>query len=433
MNPLGAFGAVRRTRPLAAALLAAGTMLSGITILVVPGPAAAAEGGATYAALSPARVLDTRNGTGRGGTVGPIAAGGIVELTVAGVAGVPATGVDAVALNVTATNGTALNSFLTVFPAGTDRPLASNLNFTPGSTVPNMVVARVGANGRVNIYNNSGTADVIADVQGWYSTATNPVGSRYAPLEPARVLDTRAGIGSSPAPVSGGQTIDLILAGQGGLPASGVGAVVLNVTATEATGPDTFVTVFPSGTPRPEASNLNVVRDQTVPNLVIARVNNGRVSLYNNAGDVDLIADLQGWYPEPAGTPAGNSTYFPVAPVRALDTRDGTGTGGVAGPIGPGGLVVLHLAGRNGVPATGVTAVVLNVTVTSPTGPDSFLTVYPSVAVRPLASNLNFTANQTIANLVVSRVSEGGTVSIYNNLGSVHIVADVQGWFSTAT
>jgi hypothetical protein len=81
------------------------------------------------------------------------------------------------------------------------------------------------------------------------------------------------------------------------------------------------------------------------------------------------------------------------------------------------------------VPASGVTSVVLNVTVTEPTGPESYLTLFPSGTARPVASNLNFVADETVPNLVVVRV-QNGSVSIYNNLGSTHVIADVQGWFA---
>ena len=393
-------------------------------------PALAADTSSTYVPLDPARILDTRNGTGRGGVVAPIPSGGSIELVVTGVGGVPPSGVDAVALNVTATAGTAFHSYLTVFPTGTLRPLASNINFTKDTTVPNLVVARVGDNGRVTVYNNAGHTHVVADVLGWYASAAG-AGSRYAPLTPARILDTRYGVGvPSVRQVGAGETLELPVVGRGGVPAHGVSAVALNVTATRATGPETFVTVFPSGRPRPLASNLNVLPGQTVPNLVMAGVNNGRVSLYNNIGGVDLIVDVQGWYATPNAPPAGLSTYVPVAPVRALDTRDGTGTGGLPGRMGPGGVVVLQLAGTNGIPATGVSAVVLSVTAVDHFGPDNFITVYPNLAGRPLASNLNVTMGQTVANLVVARVDANGAVAIYSNVGAVHLVADVQGWFT---
>ncbi|MGZ4702298.1 MAG: hypothetical protein ACXV98_13895, partial [Ilumatobacteraceae bacterium] len=90
---------------------------------------------------------------------GQIGQADTLNLTVVGRGGVPATGVGAVALNVTVTNPTAF-SYLTVWPAGTDRPLASNLDYLAGQTIPNMVIVPVGANGQVSIYNNTGGVDV---------------------------------------------------------------------------------------------------------------------------------------------------------------------------------------------------------------------------------------------------------------------------------
>ena len=73
-------------------------------------------------------------------------------------------------LNITATGPTA-GGFLTVFPTGTGRPNASNLNFGPGQTVPNLVIAQVGTNGQVSIYNAAGSTQLIADVAGWFATS----------------------------------------------------------------------------------------------------------------------------------------------------------------------------------------------------------------------------------------------------------------------
>lgn len=372
--------------------------------------------GSTYLALPPARILDTRTGTGA--PQAPLGAGGTIDVLVTGVGGVPTANVEAVLLNVTATDVVGPETYLTVFPAGAPRPLASTLNMLAGTTVPNLVVARVGAGGRVSIYNNLGSVAVVADVQGWYTLAGD--GARYSALPPARVLDTRDGTGGTAGKVSGGQEIELNLSGAGGVPTASVSAVVLNVTATEASAPDSFVTVYPGGA-RPLASNLNVVAGETVPNLVVARVSEGRVKLYNNAGSVHLVADVQGWY----GTGAA-SGYLSTSPVRVLDTRAGTGS--AVGKVGAGGTIQLKVAGANGVPA-GARGVVLNVTVTDHIGPESYLTVYPAGGVRPLASNLNFYSGRTRANLVFARVGDNGTVAFYNNLGSVSVVADLQGWF----
>lgn len=389
-------------------------------------PQQARTPGSTYFPLTPARLLDTRAGTGApAAKLGPNSS---LDLTVLGVGPVPATGVTAVVLSVIATEATA-TSFLTVYPAGTPKPLASNLNFDPGTTRTNAVKVAVPTTGdkagKVTIYNLAGSVSVVADVNGWYSANGGAVGGTYVPQSPARILDTRIGQGGFV--LSAGQTVDVQATGVGGVPIVGVSAVVLNVTAI-LEGPESFLTVYPSGTGRPLASNLNPVNGRAVPNLIVARVGtNGRVSIYNHLGTTHVLADVQGWYTS-TGT-ATAATYFPLVPARDLDTRNGVGTGGTIGKMGAGQTLDLTVAGVNGVPATGVAAVVLNVTAAGHTGADSYLTVHPSGFGRPLASNLNVVAGQTLPNLVIAQVGPNGKVSIYNNAGAVDVIADVQGWF----
>src|SRR5262249_10516485 len=88
--------------------------------------------------------------------------------------GVPATGVGAVVLNVTASQPTE-PTFVTVYPSGESRPLASNLNLVPGTDVPNLVIAKVGADGRVFLYNDRGATHLVADVVGWFPKVDSPV------------------------------------------------------------------------------------------------------------------------------------------------------------------------------------------------------------------------------------------------------------------
>ena len=372
-----------------------------------------------YHPLAPARILDTRYGTG--GLHSPVGPANSVATPVTGVGGVPATGVSAVVLNVTVTQPTG-QSFLTVYPSGTARPLASNLNFLPNQTVPNLVVAKVGADGKVAVYNNAGSSHVIFDVVGWYGAAGAPSGGRYNALAPARVLDTRTGTGGDfRSPVMAGGTISATVTGVGGVPATGVSAVVLNTTVSQPTA-QSFLTVFPSGTARPLASNLNYVAGETVPNLGA----DGKVSIYNNAGSTHVILDVVGWYGA-EGAPSG-SRYNALSPARVLDTR--SDTGGFSSPVAAGGTISATVTGVGGVPASGVSAVVLNATVTQPTAV-SFLTLFPSGTTRPLASNLNFVPNQTVPNLVVAKVGADGKVAVYNNAGSSHVILDVIGWYST--
>jgi uncharacterized protein (DUF1501 family) len=237
---------------------------------------------AGFVGLVPARVLDTRSA---GGPIGP---GQTRRLPLVGVAGVPSEGASAVVLNVTVTEPSA-GGYVTVWPTTDARPNASNLNFGPGQTVPNLVVCKLGTDGSVSLFNAAGSSHVIADVVGYF---TPWAGGVCASLTPVRVLDTR----DRHAPLTAGATIDLTVAGTGGVPATGATAVALNVTVTEPTA-NGYLTVWPAGTARPVASNLNFVPGQTVPNLVMCKLGaNGAVSIYNATGSSHVIADVVAWF-----------------------------------------------------------------------------------------------------------------------------------------
>jgi len=251
-----------------------------------------------------------------------------------------------------------------------------------------------------------------------------PLGARYNPLSPSRILDTRTGNGAPAAKVGSGNSIDLQVTGRGGVPASGVSAVVLNVTVTDPTASG-YLTVWPTGEALPIVSNLNFAAGQTVANLVVVKLGaGGKVSLYNSAGLTHLIADVAGWYDN--GTAVTGARYNPLSPSRILDTRSGNGA--PAAKVGAGSTLTLQVAGRGGVPASGVSAVVLNVTVTDPTA-SGYLTVWPTGEALPTVSNLNFAAGQTVPNLVVAKLGSGGKVSLYNSAGQTHLIADVAGWY----
>ena len=145
-----------------------------------------------------------------------------------------------------------------------------------------MVITPVAANGKIDLYNGApGTAHLIADVFGYYlpGTAINP--GALHPLTPTRILDTRTGTGAT-TPVPGSGQITLAVAGHGGVPTTGATAVILNVTATEPT-TNGHITVWGDGA-TPNASSLNFVTGQTVPNLVIAPIaTDGTVHFRNGA------------------------------------------------------------------------------------------------------------------------------------------------------
>lgn len=234
----------------------------------------------------------------------------------------------------------------------------------------------------------------------------------FQPVPPTRVLDTRTGTGGPVAPFGPTERRTVVVAGLGGVPADAV-AVVLNVTATD---PDdaSFLTVWPSGAPRPTASNLNVIPGQTVANMVTVGLGTGgAVDVYNHAGSTEVVVDVTGWYA---------SGFHPITPARVLDTRVAPATA-----LAGGEERAVTIGGQAGVPPT-ATAVALNVTVTEPTA-SGFLTVWPSGAPRPTASNLNMVPGQTVPNMVVVGLGTAGAVSLFNFAGSSHVIVDVAGWF----
>ncbi len=121
-------------------------------------------------------------------------------------------------------------------------------------------------------------------------------------------------------------------------------------------------------------------------------------------------------------------TFNATAPCRMLDTRAAVGLAGTT-PIPAGGEIALKVAGRGGVPATASSAA-LNVTVANPTA-TGHLTIYPAGRTLPLASNLNFVAGQVVANQVIASIGSDGFIRIHNgSSGTVHVVADVTGYFA---
>jgi len=144
---------------------------------------------------------------------------------------------------------------------------------------------------------------------------------------------------------------------------------------------------------------------------------------------VDVIADVEGWVGDNTNSYREEGLFEPLPPTRILDTR--TSNGGHDFPLGPGQTLTLQVTGRGALPSSDVAAVMMNVTVANPTA-SSYLTVWQNGVVRPLASNLNFSAGETIGNRVTVGVGSGGEVNFYNAAGSVNLIADVNGWFTGA-
>ena len=423
------------------------TAVSGsLSITIAPVPTVSA-----YTAVTPYRVCDTRGTDGLSGTDAQCAgqklsAGGTLTIDVSGTnptgsstGGVPASGATAVVLNVTAT-GEASQGFITVWPAGGTRPAASSLNYKPNKTVPNLVTIGLPASGQVSLYSLQAT-NLVVDVEGYYAAPTGTAGL-FNSVTPYRICDTRGADGLMGAnaqcaghTLSGGQTLTFNVTGtnpsgtsSGGLPSTGVSAVVLNVTAIGHSAG--YVTAFPQGVAVPTASNLNFSSGQVVPNRVIVPVSgSGQVSLTTN-GSVDVVVDVNGWFTD-GTSPSQTGAFFVAAPSpsRICDTRsNGNSTPCVGETITSRTPLLVPVAGHGPVPSSAVVAVVANITAVDTTS-QSYLTAWPTGATQPTASDLNWVAGLTVPNMSVVGLGTGGDISVYVAAGNADVIIDVAGWY----
>ena len=422
------------------------------------GSSATATGG--FHSMNPTRILDTRNGTGI--TNGAIRYGdgsqastnpqfraddaANHDLQVNGVAGIPTSGVSAVLINVTAITPST-EGFITVGPrpAGVgdvfndqftykDWPTASNLNTKVGETVPNLVLARVGAGGKIRLYNFNYPTHMVADVAGWFDSSaltSTSSGSSFYGVPPQRLVDTRNGVGDASV-VDGGKFAPLdsrtfTVAGIAGVP-SNVESVVLNITAVSPTGTG-WVTAYPDNTTRPDASNLNLNLKSDRSNLAVVKVgSNGKIRLFVAESATHLIVDVFGYFKTATGTEGKTTT---INPTRIFDTRNGIGT--TKARMNPGQTRAVQVAGAFGVPSN-ATAVYLNVTSVNASA-WGWLAVWPTGLPMPNSSNVNFPGGSIVPNMAIVQLGANGTLQIYNDAGvsgttSSDVLIDVLGYVS---
>ncbi|NNN22242.1 MAG: family 43 glycosylhydrolase, partial [Acidimicrobiales bacterium] len=393
-----------------------------------------------YVPVTPTRICDTRSSA----TIPPNYAGDTLDsgqtlnVQVESASGIVPSEATAVVLNLTAVSPSE-NGYLTAYPYGIDQPATSSLNFSAGAyAVANMVVVPIGAEGKISIYNFQGLTDILADVEGYYvyESFMPPSTGTYYPVSPTRVVDTRKGA-TDPSTyagttLAGGTQESFTVTGVGPIPSSGVGAVVMNLTATN-TSSDGFLTAYPTGGTLPTTSSLNFGPNQSVPNRVIVPVNSsGQVTVYANVA-TDFIVDVSGWF-STSGTGVNGSYFYVADPTRIADSRASSGyqdaglTLSGASTIGLGTPDTVATVNQFGdqVPS-GSVALFANLTATNTKYP-GFMTAWPSNLSAPGTSDLNWSPLETIANAGIIPLASNGDFSIAAN-STADFVADVSGYF----
>ena len=419
-----------------------------------------------YTAVSPFRLCDTRTVLPSNQCTGhTLSSESSVDVQVTGKTGplgqsVPSDAL-AVALNVTALDESTENSFISVFPAGEALPRVSNISIDAGATQANLVVARLGIGGDVSVYNSVGRSDVVVDVEGYFAPpGSAPVAGEYHSMPALRICDTRADKGTECAgrfdhPLPANTWRDVVLSGLPSgahgpaIPTSGAAAAVFNLTAANAT-IATYVTVAtpnlttdacPTGAPA--TSNLNPPAGSALPNRIISALGPHQdVCIYNAAGSIDFIIDVNGWFGDGTeGTTVPPATlFYSIPPARICDTRP-TKNGSLANCenefISADQTMAIQAAGKSVIPPMGGSnppiAIVANLTAVAGTA-TTFFTLYPCDATaQPLASDLNARAGDVVANLTFVAISQSGisagNVCLFNDQGTINAILDVAGWF----
>jgi hypothetical protein len=202
--------------------------------------------------------------------------------------------------------------YLTVFPQGSPKPFASNLDYTTGQVTANRVIVPLSTSGAtpgyMSIYSSS-RADVVVDVSGYYTMAGGSGTTFTAAADPVRICDTRAGNPSNltwPASQCNGDTmtqggaVTVMVAGLAGVPVDAK-SVLVNLTGIAPT-QLTFLTVFPGpgilGWSIPGTSDLDPAAGEVRANMVVATINPqyGWISVVNDTGSIDIAVDVLGWY-----------------------------------------------------------------------------------------------------------------------------------------
>lgn len=455
MHRLGRSGAL-----IVGALIAsvvATTVGSSITPLPVARAVTGLGAGGEYHPVSPTRIFDTRAAGNSVATITTSPAGGTADVPVLGQGGIPAdaASVLAVAVSITVVNPTR-EGYLQVYPSGSAAGVSSVLNFVAGQTVPNLSVLTVGPNGKltVNLVTTAaGTADVLVDVFGWFSTSSASVaGARLIPVAPGRIYDSRdAGLNAAKTstPLGAAALVTLPIRGADAQNPPGpdivpnspdVVGVVLNVTGIDDNpgSTNTFVSVLPeTPTGQVTTSNLNLSPGQVKANLVIVPVTNadGAIRLYNNAGQTHVAVDVVGYMfanQDPA-TRVGRVVPL-TAPFRALDTRDANFGNVQLGPAQAETWSFSQFVSSvtlGGASVGNQIALLGNLTGTAlgrasaATPVATYFTLYPDDVTKPFSSNINVTEGANVPNMAVVKLGADNGIKAYNNGGYIHYLFDV--------
>ncbi|MFC1430615.1 hypothetical protein ACEZDB_08050 [Streptacidiphilus sp. N1-3] len=343
--------------------------------------------------------------------------------------------VTAVAVDVTVAAQTG-SGYVTAYADGTQHPLTSSTNYTAGNTATGYQIVPVGADGRIDLYNQGSASDTVAlivDLTGYFTSDATLAGDQtYTPLATAtRALDTRAGVAntnlSATGLVAANTAFTLQIGNTNGIPANAT-AVAVNLTTAGQTG-NGYLVAYPTGGTAPLLTSLTYRTTNAVGVASMAAdvplSSTGSMTIANHGSTANVIVDIAGYYTN--GTTG--QKYHTVNPTRMVDTRNGTGALAIAPMPAMNNYVTAPASIQQITTATRPTLVtVLTVTDNPQTGT---VIAYPSDGTRPTTSNLNWVAATSTANLALTPASATDQITVYNHSsGTADLVIDCSGYFN---
>ena len=399
-----------------------------IRLAATPPTVTPAQPSAFTALAAPVRLLDTRptSFTGPSHLIGPHPQYTIIDLPIV-TSGIIPSNATSVAVNITSTES--LNQFyIQALPTlGGALGGFSTINVTnPGQNLPNFAVVPLGQ-GSISIFIPTG-GNIIVDAMGYFTPSSATSAGRFVPINPRRALDTRP-TEAGPVPAgwtahrpAGGESVRVDVPADIGVPATGVSALVVNVTATDSTGAG-FLQALPTGSSPAQTSTVNYAAGATAATHAIVSLGaDGTISVFTS-NSAHIVLDVMGYITDGTAPVSSAGLFVSVPPGRYYDSRSAPNALHAAGST-----ITVQLAGPPFAVPAGAAAISMNLTADQATAP-GFLTAYPANGSFPLASNLNFVAATTVANAGLVKLSPTGTLNTFVNVAT-HVIIDANGYFT---
>jgi SpoIID/LytB domain protein len=239
----------------------------------------------------------------------------------------------------------------------------------------------------------------------------------FHPLPPTRILDTHRTGGA----IRAGSTRTVRVVGVGGVPASGVVDVALNVVSLDSTA-TSYLVVRPHGGPRPASAQLSWVKAERVNTLVWVKVvPDGTVDITNGRGSTQVLVDVEGYYTS-ATTSGDVMTSTPS--TKLYDSR------WAHRPVAGGAVQTVRVVGRAGVPA-GATAAVVQLTAIRPRIRD-YVRAWSAGAARPRSVGLYAPRAAMTAATVIVPLTASGAITL-SPIYTTSLAVSIEGWFAPAS